>query len=102
MHTITYHQNPFEAIMHSTSILPILWNDLSNSLSSDTVLFLAFVLCFAVASWDFVHRVRAFGFTKQQQANTSRHARDTVIGTFAGYVCEIDAFAERVAIQRGL
>ena len=88
--------------MHSTSILPLLRNDLSGSLCGDTILFLAFLLCFTVTGWNFIHRVRALGFAKQQQPNASRHARHTVIGAFAGYVCEIDALSESVAVQRRL
>ena len=88
--------------MHSASILPLLRDDLSGSLSCDTILLFAFPFCSTVTGWDLVHWVRALGFAKQQQANTSRHARHAVIGAFARYVCEVDALPESVAIERRL
>ena len=63
---------------------------------------LGFLLRVAVPRRDLVERVAEFGFAEQEAADTAREPGRAVVGGFGTAVGHVDAFAEGVAVERGL
>ena len=98
----TYHRDSFQALVHTSSVLPGLRYRAPHTHGGDAIVLLRFLLRVRVARRYLVHGPGQLHFTQQQEADVAGHAWVAVIGRLGRDVSQVDALAECVAVYGSL